>query len=196
MAVLLRLAPEQTHDRSESRQATESVRLVGRVVPDPAGYARVQSAQAARVVYDPAFPIPVPGQWVKRGQVVAVLEPNLSAIERSDKRAALYKVESEISLLERQLARWEQARGVVVAKEVETARVQLDNLHKEKTQSSTRAGRRCRRIPGAEHHQPRQHAATHRGVGQYPGSRHGGGDRRHPAAPLHSAAAERRLSQF
>lgn len=120
--------------RSESRQATESARLVGRVVPDPAGYARVQSAQAARVVYDPAFPIPVPGQPVKRGQVVAVLEPNLSAIERSDKRAALYKVEGEISLLERQLARWDQARGVVVAKEVETARVQLDNLRKEKAQ--------------------------------------------------------------
>ncbi len=121
-------------NRSESRQATESVRLVGRVVPDPAGYARVQSAQAARVVYDPAFPIPVPGQVVKRGQVVAVLEPNLSAFERSDKRAALYKVESEIALLERQLARWEQVRSMVVLKEVETARVQLDNLRKEKTQ--------------------------------------------------------------
>ncbi|CAK0761218.1 Efflux RND transporter periplasmic adaptor subunit [Azospirillaceae bacterium] len=120
----------------DARQAADTVRLVGRVIPDPAGYARVQSAQSARVMYDSNFPIPTPGQAVKRGQTLAVLEPNLSVIERSDKRAALYKTESEIALLEQQLARWEQARGLVATKEIETARVQLASLRKEKAQIS------------------------------------------------------------
>lgn len=134
--------------RIEPRQAAETVRLVGKVVPDPSGYARLQPSQAARVVADANFPLPVPGQKVAKGQVVAVLEPNLSSIERSDKRASLYKVESEMELLERQLARWQQAPGLVAAKEVETARIQLEQLRKEKAQlSGTALGRQLLTAP-------------------------------------------------
>lgn len=128
--------------RVEPKQAAETIRLVGRVVPDPGGYARVQPSQPARVLADPTFPIPVTGQRVKKGQVLAVLEPTLTSLERSEKRGLVYKVESEIAVLERQLERWKQLSGFVASKEVETARIQLEQLRKEREQlTGTALGR-------------------------------------------------------
>jgi len=128
--------------RVEPRTIPETVRLVGRVTPDPAGYARLQPTQSARVVADPNIAIPVPGQLVERGDTLLVLAPNLSTVERTEKNAALYKVESEISILSRQLSRWAQAPGVVPRKDVENARTQIEQLRKEKSQlTSTALGR-------------------------------------------------------
>lgn len=125
-----------------AREAAETTRVLGRVVPDPAGYARVQPSQPARVVGDPAFPLPIPGQSVKRGQIIAVLEPTLSTLERSEKRALLYRVESEIALAERELARQETLGAVVPAKNIETTRIRLDQLRREKAQiAGTALGR-------------------------------------------------------
>lgn len=125
-----------------AREAAETLRVLGRVVPDPAGYARVQPSQPARVVGDPSFPLPIPGQRVKRGQVIAVLEPTLSTLERSEKRASLYRVESEIALAERELARQEALGAVVPAKSIETTRIRLDQLRREKAQiAGTALGR-------------------------------------------------------
>jgi cobalt-zinc-cadmium efflux system membrane fusion protein len=125
-----------------AREAADALRVLGRVVPDPAGYARVQPSQPARVVGDPSFPLPIPGQIVKRGQVIAVLEPTLSMLERSDKRSALYRVESEIALAERELARQELLGAVVTVKAIETTRIRLDQLRREKAQiAGTALGR-------------------------------------------------------
>ncbi|MBI5163903.1 MAG: efflux RND transporter periplasmic adaptor subunit [Magnetospirillum sp.] len=128
--------------RIEPRQAADSVRVVGRVVPDPAGYARVQPSQPARVVSDPAHPLPVPGQTVRRGEVLAVLDPALTTIERGEKRASLTKVDGDIALQERELSRAEQLAGLVPAKTVESLRIRLDQLRKERTQiTGTSLGR-------------------------------------------------------
>jgi cobalt-zinc-cadmium efflux system membrane fusion protein len=121
-------------ERVTAREAAETRRVAGRVLPDPAGFARVQPSQPARMVADPAFPLPVPGQAVKRGQVIAVIEPVLSTLERSDKRAALYRVESEIALQERELARQESLGSIVTAKAVETSRIRLEQLRRERGQ--------------------------------------------------------------
>jgi len=120
--------------RVEPREAADTVRVVGRVVPDPAGYARVQPSQPARVVSDANFPLPVPGQPVRRGQVVAVLEPTLTTLERSDKRASLYRVESEIAIQEREAARQAALGGIVAPKTVEDTRTRLDQLRRERQQ--------------------------------------------------------------
>lgn len=126
----------------EPQEAADTVRVVGRVVPDPLGYARVQPSQVARVVADPSFPLPVPGQEVKRGQVLAVLEPTLSTLEKGDKRASLSRVESELAIQERDLVRLETLGGLVPAKQVETARIRLDQLRKERGQiAGTALGR-------------------------------------------------------
>lgn len=128
--------------RIEPAQAADTVRVVGRVVPDPSGYARIQPSQPARVLADPAFPIPVPGQRVRRGQVLAVLEPTLSTLEKGGQRSSLYRVESEISIAERELYRLETLGALVPAKQVETARIRLDQLRKERGQiAGTSLGR-------------------------------------------------------
>ncbi|CAA7622109.1 efflux RND transporter periplasmic adaptor subunit [Magnetospirillum sp. SS-4] len=132
----------------EPQQAADSVRVVGRVIPDPSGYARVQPSQPARVVSDPAHPIPVPGQEVKRGQVLAVLEPTLSALEKGDKRALLSRVDSEINITERELARQVTLGDLVPAKQVETTRIRLDQLRKERGQiTGTALGRELLTAP-------------------------------------------------
>lgn len=134
--------------RAEAREVAEAVRLVGRVVPDPTGYARVQPAQAGRVVWDPDHPLPVPGQSVKRGDVLAVIEPNLTALERSDQRAALYRVETAIAQTERQIRRWEQMGDAARRKDLDDARLDLARLVKEREQiAGTALGREYLRAP-------------------------------------------------
>lgn len=124
------------------RLAADAVRVPGRVIPDPVAYARIQPSQPARVVGDPAFPLPVPGQRVKRGEVLVVLEPTLSSLERSGQRGALYRVESDIALQERELARQESLGGVVTVKALETTRIRLDQLRRERAQiAGTALGR-------------------------------------------------------
>lgn len=124
------------------RMAADAVRVPGRVIPDPVAYARIQPSQPARVVGDPAFPLPVPGQRVKRGEVLVVLEPTLSSLERSGQRGALYRVESDIALQERELARQESLGGVVTVKALETTRIRLDQLRRERAQiAGTALGR-------------------------------------------------------
>lgn len=134
--------------RIEPQQAADTVRVVGRVIADPSGYARVQPSQPARIVSDPAHPIPVPGQMVKRGQVLAVLEPTLSTLEKGDKRATLSRVDSEIAITERELVRQETLGGLVPAKQVETTRIRLDQLRKERGQiTGTALGRELLTAP-------------------------------------------------
>jgi|ThiBio_inoc_biof_1041523.scaffolds.fasta_scaffold09907_2 RND family efflux transporter MFP subunit len=132
----------------EPQQAADTIRVVGRVVADPSGYARLQPSQPARVVFDPAHPIPVPGQIVKRGQVLAVLEPTLSTLEKGDKRATLSRVDSEIVIAERELARQETLGALVPAKQLETTRIRLDQLRKERGQiTGTALGRELLTAP-------------------------------------------------
>ncbi len=120
--------------RIEPREAADTVRVVGRVIPDPGGYAKVQPSQPARVIADPNFPLPVPGQAVRRGQVIAVLEPTLTSLERSDKRGALYRIESDIAIAEREAARHAALIGIVATKTAEDNRTRLDQLRREKQQ--------------------------------------------------------------
>ncbi|MBF0213836.1 MAG: efflux RND transporter periplasmic adaptor subunit [Magnetococcales bacterium] len=76
---------------AEAREVSETLRLVGRVIPDPAGYARVQPSALSRVGFDPDLPPPVAGQWVKRGASLAVLNPILSINERNDQQLSLMR---------------------------------------------------------------------------------------------------------
>ncbi|MBF0305123.1 MAG: efflux RND transporter periplasmic adaptor subunit [Alphaproteobacteria bacterium] len=134
--------------RVEAREAADSVRLAGRVVPDPAGYARLQPSQSGRVLADPDIPIPHPGQRVKRGQAVAVLAPTLNAVDLAEQRAALYETETQIARTERQLSRWERIGDAVARKEVDDARGELERLRKKREQlAGTALGREVLTAP-------------------------------------------------
>ncbi|MBF0400129.1 MAG: efflux RND transporter periplasmic adaptor subunit [Magnetococcales bacterium] len=83
--------------------AATTVRLVGKVIPDPSAYARVQPSMTARISHDPNFPVPVSGQQVKRGQPLAALDPNLSANEKLGRQTALLRAQNSDSTLGREL---------------------------------------------------------------------------------------------
>ncbi len=135
-------------EKIEPREAVDTVRVVGRVIPDPSGYARIQPSQAARIVADPAFPIPVPGERVKKGQILVVLEPTLSNLERGDKRSALSRIESQLAISERDLAREEALGALVPAKQVEATRIQVNQLRRERLQiAGTSLGRELLTAP-------------------------------------------------
>ncbi|KAF0138118.1 MAG: membrane-fusion protein [Rhodospirillaceae bacterium] len=70
------------------------------------------------------------------GGVLAVLDPNLLSVERSTQWGEMYRLESEIAQLERQLARWQQVGDTVPRKDVENARLDLARLHKARDQIS------------------------------------------------------------
>lgn len=126
--------------RIEPQEAADTMRVVGRVIPDPAGYARVQPSQPARVVAE--VPLPVPGQVVKRGQVLATLEPTLTAIEKGDRRAALARIDSELAIQEREVPRLEALNSAIPFRTLETARIRLDQLRRERAQiAGTALGR-------------------------------------------------------
>ncbi|MBF0136176.1 MAG: efflux RND transporter periplasmic adaptor subunit [Magnetococcus sp. DMHC-1] len=74
-----------------SREVAETIRLVGRVIPDPAAHAHIHPSVLSRIGYDPDFPVPRSGQWVKKGETLAVLDPVLSATEKVGQRLALFK---------------------------------------------------------------------------------------------------------
>ncbi|MBF0632240.1 MAG: efflux RND transporter periplasmic adaptor subunit [Magnetococcales bacterium] len=74
-----------------SREVNQTLRLVGRVIPDPAFHARIHPQVASRIGYDPSFPPPRSGQKVKQGQTLAVLDPILSIVEKTGQRLSLFK---------------------------------------------------------------------------------------------------------
>lgn len=78
---------------AQSREVTQTMRLVGRVIPDPAHHVRIHPQVSSRIGFDPLFPPPRSGQWVKRGQPLAVLEPLLSIGEKAGQRLSLFKGE-------------------------------------------------------------------------------------------------------
>jgi RND family efflux transporter MFP subunit len=129
-------------ERIEPREAADTTRVVGRVIPDPGFYARIQPSQQARVLAEPGFEIPVPGQVVKKGQVLAVLEPTLTNLERGDKRSNLTRIESQLAIAEADLARQTALGALVPVKQVETTRIQVDQLRRERGQiAGTQLGR-------------------------------------------------------
>ncbi|MEO5334085.1 MAG: HlyD family efflux transporter periplasmic adaptor subunit [Magnetococcus sp. YQC-5] len=74
-----------------SRNVADTLRLVGRVIPDPSGHARIQPSMPSRIAYDPDLPPPVSGQWVKQGESLAVLTPLLTFGERNDQQLSLMR---------------------------------------------------------------------------------------------------------
>ncbi|MBF0420712.1 MAG: HlyD family efflux transporter periplasmic adaptor subunit [Magnetococcales bacterium] len=86
-----------------SREVIQTIRLVGRVIADPAFHVRVHPQLPSRIGYDPLFPPPRSGQWIKRGQPLAVLDPLLSLGEKAGQRQSLLKGEQMESSVGREM---------------------------------------------------------------------------------------------
>jgi cell division protein FtsB len=101
-----------------------TVLLNGRAAIDPNAGGRVQAPFAGQIAPGPKG-LPVAGQRVVKGQVLARLRPLGDAIERGNQAAQLAELRANRSLLEKRVQRLKSLEGVVPAKEVEAAQAEL-----------------------------------------------------------------------
>jgi cell division protein FtsB len=117
-----------------------TVQLNGRAAIDPNAGGRVQAPFAGQIAPGPKG-LPVLGQRVVKGQVLARLRPIGDAIERGNQAAELAGLRANRALLEQRLKRLESLEGVVPAKEVEAARAELAaNAGRERAVASSIGG--------------------------------------------------------
>jgi biotin carboxyl carrier protein len=79
-------------------EASPSRELVGRVVPDPNAFGRVQAVRDGRIEA-PGEGFPHLGQSVTQGEVLAVLMPTLSSFEEASLREKLAQIERDMQAL-------------------------------------------------------------------------------------------------
>jgi hypothetical protein len=113
------LAPE--------REVAGTLELPGRVILDPNAGGRVQPVHGGRVEA-PTGGLPVAGQAVRKGQVLAYVRHHAEPYAEANQKASVVQLRAEREVLERRLKRLEDLEGSVPRKEIEAARVELQSL--------------------------------------------------------------------
>ena len=108
-------------------QASASVELPGRVVMDPNAGGRVQAVHGGRVEPGPRG-LPVAGQRVRAGEVLAYLRHHADPYARGDQEAQLAELRAARVVAEQRVKRLESLEGTVPRKEIEAARAELGGL--------------------------------------------------------------------
>jgi biotin carboxyl carrier protein len=116
-------------------QASPTVSLTGRVIADPQGGGLVQSTTGGRVLAPGGLPLI--GQRVRAGQVLATVEPPLAAIDRADIARELTDLDQQIALAANRAARVRRLEGVIPRREIEEAQIALAGL---RSRARARAG--------------------------------------------------------
>lgn len=119
-------------EKASEKPLKGTIRLLGTIISDPSGYARLQATQTARVINHPDYPLPLPGQAVKAGQVVLAVAPTLTTIESTDQKNALYKAESEITQRHLEVQRLKKLGQYAAKKDLENAQAELERALKQK----------------------------------------------------------------
>jgi len=121
LAIRTEPATEADHRRS--------LELPGRVIPDPNASGFVQTAVGGRLSA-PEGGFPSLGATVTAGQVLAIVEPSLAAIDQSSIRQAQAELDQEIAIAERQVDRFRKlgASGAVSKTQLDEAEINLTGL--------------------------------------------------------------------
>lgn len=106
---------------------TPSANLTGQIIADPRRGGLVQSATGGRVIAG-ASGIAVIGQPVRAGQILAVIEPPLQAIDRASLSRELGDLDQQIALAANRAARLRRLEGVVPRRDIEEAAITLRGL--------------------------------------------------------------------
>lgn len=101
----------------------------GKVIADPNASGRVQAIQSGRIEPGPKG-LPVIGQQVRKGEVLAWLKPAASSLERGNQQALLAELEAQLAIADRRVRRLDQLEGALPQKEIESARFELEALKK------------------------------------------------------------------
>ncbi len=119
MAIRTVLAPES--------EAAATVEMPGRVVMDPNASGRVQAAHGGRIEPGPKG-LPVAGQSVKRGDVLAYVRHHAEPYALGTQQAQLAELRAQRQLAEQRVRRLEGLEGTVPRKEIEAARTEATSL--------------------------------------------------------------------
>jgi len=123
-----RLLAIRTHVLA-TETARSSDRLIGRVIADPNRSGLVQSTIGGRILTAPEG-LPALGQRVKKGQVLALVEPGFAPIDASDVRQTAGDLAQRIAVLDARIARQRRLvdKGVVNAASLEDLEIERDGL--------------------------------------------------------------------
>lgn len=119
MAIRTVLAPET--------EAAATVEMPGRVVMDPNASGRVQAVHGGRIEPGPKG-LPVAGQAVKRGDVLANVRHHAEPYALGAQQAQLSELRAQRKLAEQRAQRLEGLEGTVPRKEIDAARVEATSL--------------------------------------------------------------------
>ncbi len=119
MAIRTVLAPES--------EAAATVELPGRVVTDPNASGRVQAVHGGRIEAGPKG-LPVAGQSVKRGDVLAYVRHHAEPYALGTQQAQLAELRAQRELAEQRVQRLEGLEGTVPRKEIDAARTEAKSL--------------------------------------------------------------------
>ena len=101
--------------------------LAGKVVMDANAGGKVQAMAAGRIAPGPRG-LPHVGQAVRKGEVLAYVEPALGALERSAQQAQVAELRAAQALAEKRLARLRELADTVPRKEIEAAESEVNSL--------------------------------------------------------------------
>lgn len=119
MAIRTVLAPES--------EAAATVEMPGRVVMDPNASGRVQAVHGGRIEAGPKG-LPVAGQSVKHGEVLAYVRHHAEPYALGTQQAQLAELRAQRQLAEQRLQRLEGLEGTVPRKDIEAARTEARSL--------------------------------------------------------------------
>ena len=119
MAIRTVLAP--------ASEAAATVEMPGRVVMDPNASGRVQAAHGGRIEPGPRG-LPVAGQTVKRGEVLAYVRHHAEPYALGVQQAQLAELRAQRQLAEQRVLRLDSLEGTVPRKEIEAARTEATSL--------------------------------------------------------------------
>lgn len=119
MGLRTQMAPET--------EAAATLVLPGRVVQDPNASGRVQASYGGRIEPGPRG-LPVPGQAVRQGEVLAWLQPQAEPFAQANQEAQRAELRAGRQLAEQRLKRLEGLEGTVPRKEIEAARLEAESF--------------------------------------------------------------------
>jgi hypothetical protein len=112
---------------AKSSEAAATIELPARVVVDPNASGRVQAVHGGRVEPGPRG-LPLAGQSVRRGEVLAYVRHHAEPYARGAQQAQLADLRAQRELAERRVRRLTELEGTVPRKEIDAARVDAQAL--------------------------------------------------------------------
>lgn len=103
------------------------VELPGRVIPDPNASGYVQASLEGRLVAPEGGFLQL-GSVVKAGQIVAIVEPTIGAVDLADRQQQIREIEQQLELVTRRLERGRQLSGAVAKTQIEELEMEQESL--------------------------------------------------------------------